>query len=194
MRYDQRKIAARIKAEREAERFTKEELAKSLNVNRNTITAWERDDDKGRIPPLDDLLRMCDLFKCELGYLLGEYDCKTRVATDIQAKIGFSEKAIEKLIHNLEDEKNAHEILSHIIEHKDFFLVLAALTKFYYHYVRDDEVSAEEMLEFLKKTPPGIVVLNSTDAASFYIQQAKDILTVMAQDIAMQRRDDFGAH
>ena len=48
------------------------------------------------LPQFEDMLKMCEVFDCELGYLLGEFDCKTREATDIQAKTGLSEKAIKK--------------------------------------------------------------------------------------------------
>lgn len=60
-------------------------------VHPNTISSWEN----GKtLPELKYLLRMCDLFDCELGYLLCEFDTKTRAATDIQKETGLSEKAI----------------------------------------------------------------------------------------------------
>ena len=40
---------------------------------------------------------MCDLFGCEIGYLLCDYDCKTRTATDIQKETGLSEAAIARI-------------------------------------------------------------------------------------------------
>ena len=97
MKYDQCIIATRIKTERKAAKLSMERLAELINVNRNTMTAWERQDESGRIPPLDDLLQMCELFQCELGYLLGEYDCKTRVDTDIKAETGLIEPTIRYL-------------------------------------------------------------------------------------------------
>ena len=97
--YEQKIIAMRIKAERNAADLSMENLAERINVTRNTIAAWERQEEEkgGRIPPLSDLLKMCDVFECELGYLLGEYDCKTRAATDIHAETGLNEEAIKLL-------------------------------------------------------------------------------------------------
>jgi len=93
MQYDGERIANRIKAERKALKWSQEVLANTLYVNRNTVIAWE----KGRIPSLADMLHMCKLFDCELSYLLCEYDCKTRIATDIQETTGLSETAINKM-------------------------------------------------------------------------------------------------
>ena len=106
--YEQQKIAKMIERERTALSLSKDKLATYLNVNRNTITAWERTDKKGRIPPLDDLLHMCELFDCEIEYLLGRYECKTRTATDIQEVSGLSAYTIKCLLdyneipHNLD--------------------------------------------------------------------------------------------
>jgi len=55
---------------------------------------WEKGAAK---PELDDLVSLCKVFGCEIGYLLGEHDCKTRSTTDIQAETGLSEGAIAEL-------------------------------------------------------------------------------------------------
>ena len=102
--YDFQKIGDRIKQERakaktlssigEAKSMTQTDLAGELGVTRQTVAKWERGDD---MPPLEKCLKLCNLFECELGYLLCEYDCKTRTATDIQGITGLSEQAIEFL-------------------------------------------------------------------------------------------------
>lgn len=62
--------------------------------DRRKIAEWE----KGKeLPPLKTMLRMCELFDCELGYLLCEHDTKTRAAADIQSETGLSEKSITTL-------------------------------------------------------------------------------------------------
>ena len=69
-------IGKRIKTERTRLGLNQQELADSLNLAaRQTIANWE----KGTImPQLQDMLNMCNLFGCELGYLLGEYTCRNR--------------------------------------------------------------------------------------------------------------------
>ena len=42
-------------------------------------------------------MELCNIFNCEIGYLLCEYDCKTRAATDIVKETGLSEKSIDIL-------------------------------------------------------------------------------------------------
>jgi len=94
MQYCDKKIATRIKRERELLALSQDSLGALIPANRNTIAAWEKEKS---VPSLDAMLRMCELFDCELGYLLGEYDCKTREATNIQEVTGLDEEAINRL-------------------------------------------------------------------------------------------------
>lgn len=91
-------IGKRIKTERIRLGLNQQELADSLNLAaRQTIAKWE----KGTImPQLQDMLNMCNLFRCELGYLLGEYTCRNRINTDISNETGLTEKSIQTL-HDL---------------------------------------------------------------------------------------------
>lgn len=68
--------------------------ASGSGYDRGTVAAWENG--SAQIS-LDSLFEICDFFNCELGYLLGEHEEKTRAATDITEHIGLSEAAIEKL-------------------------------------------------------------------------------------------------
>ena len=57
---------------------------------------WERGDS---MPSLKHLFLLCELFHCELGYILGEpgYENGTRVKTDIAAQTGLPAPAVEHL-------------------------------------------------------------------------------------------------
>ena len=88
-------IGERIRTERKKLDLTQDGLAEKIDIgSRQTIAQWENG---VALPPLSKLLCMCDLFGCEIGYLLCDYDCKTRTATDIHKEIGLSEVAISKL-------------------------------------------------------------------------------------------------
>ena len=96
MYYDIKKIGERIHQERTILGLTMEEFGRFLGTTRQNVSSWEKGTAKGLA--LDDLLKMCEIFNCELGYLLCEFDCKTRENTDISAITGLTEEAIEQLI------------------------------------------------------------------------------------------------
>ena len=88
-------IGERIRTERKKLDLTQDGLAEKIDIgSRQTIAQWENG---VALPPLSKLLCMCDLFGCEIGYLLCDYDCKTRTATDIQEETGLSEQAVNFL-------------------------------------------------------------------------------------------------
>jgi DNA-binding helix-turn-helix protein len=196
MQYLQEVIASRITEEREALGLTKEGLAERLNVNRNTITSWERQDIKGRYPPLEDLARMCDLFNCELGYLLGEYNCKTRAATDIQAETGLSERAIDRLREEAQKSEIFRGTLSELIESPLFYSLVLGLAD-YKRYMsfspemRADVGSENMSISDLSRmiTPAGWAVLSSGDAAEYWLQRAYETFCNMAREIWMKEGD-----
>lgn len=196
MQYLQEAIASRITEEREALGLTKEGLAERLNVNRNTITSWERQDIKGRYPPLEDLARMCDLFNCELGYLLGEYNCKTRAATDIQAETGLSERAIDRLREEAQKSEIFRGTLSELIESPLFYSLVLGLAD-YKRYMsfspemRADVGSENMSISDLSRmiTPAGWAVLSSGDAAEYWLQRAYETFCNMAREIWMKEGD-----
>lgn len=47
--------------------------------------------------PIEWIPVLCKVFKADTGYFFGEYECKTRQATDIQVSTGLSEKAVNTL-------------------------------------------------------------------------------------------------
>ena len=100
MLYREREIAKRIKQERETKNWTQDDLAEKLFSNRNSVIAWEHDkEEKRRLPRLDTMLKMCEKFGCELGYLLCEHDGKTRAATDLQAASKLDLNAVDVLVN-----------------------------------------------------------------------------------------------
>lgn len=95
MTYNPETLAERLKQARKETGYSLEKVAELCNVQQyQTVSKWEN----GKaMPSLEKLLALCNIYKCELGYLLGEYDCKTRTATDIHKEIGLSEVAISRL-------------------------------------------------------------------------------------------------
>ena len=94
------KIADNLKSERKKMGISQIELANRLSallgneVAQNTISSWEQ----GKtIPPVDRLLALSHIFRCDCGYLLGDYDERTHNALEICRETGLSEASIENL-------------------------------------------------------------------------------------------------
>lgn len=83
-------IGQKLKTERVACGYKSQDaLAEKMNVCRQTVASWER----GENLNLGDLVRLCNLFSCDFGYIVGEYECKRRTATDIREETGLSASA-----------------------------------------------------------------------------------------------------
>ena len=98
MEYNFKLIGTRIRTERKRLNMSQDDFLAMLSrkygigMNRNTFSAIEN----GRYQnfTLDFLTALCKEFACEMGYLLGEHDTKTRLAYDVGKETGLSERAI----------------------------------------------------------------------------------------------------
>ena len=96
MDYNISKIGEIIHGHRKDLNLSQEELATRIGVTRQALSKWEKG--KGTEITLGVLLNLCKEFDCDFGHIVGEYPCKRKEVTDIQAATGLSEYAIEKLI------------------------------------------------------------------------------------------------
>ena len=106
MEYNYYEIGARIRSERIRCGYSNQDtLIEDLkdigvSVGRNTISALENGE-MGKNVPLKLLLGLCDLFDCEIGYLLcekGYEHSHTRETADIGSVTGLTEPAIKQLL------------------------------------------------------------------------------------------------
>lgn len=98
--YESRKkeIGQRIRQERECRGLTRKELLPKIYMSEQshkTLLAWE---DGDRLPDLVSLARMADLFQCDIGYLLCDYNQHTSAISDICEETGLSEESVAELI------------------------------------------------------------------------------------------------
>lgn len=107
-RYDARikEIGARIRTERKRIKKSQEELAADVasiitddadgkSIGQTTVSNWE----KGlTMPPLNKLICLSQIFGCDVGYLLGDYDERTRDHADACSITGLSQNAVDILI------------------------------------------------------------------------------------------------
>ena len=131
MNYTDRKrcIGNRIKKERESLGLSRGELLTKIyksESSHKTLAAWEKGE---RLPDLDSLALMADLFDCDMGYLLGDYEERHYIAADICGKTKLSESAINNLLLLAKSESNddfwadTRNYLSFLLEHSTDFLV-----------------------------------------------------------------------
>ena len=129
MKYDLKALGERIQQTRKETKISQRELAEHINRKREYISRIETGKTE---PDLTDLLGMCDIFHCELGYLLGEpeYKAKTHAVTDICRVTGLSQKAVDNLIYTydplsyigitFEEGSKLHELLKQGEPRRDF--------------------------------------------------------------------------
>lgn len=98
MVYNEEKIVTRIYTEIKESPYSQVSFCEKIGYSRVSLNNCRKN---GTIPPLEVLCRMCELLNCELGYLLCEYDCKTRENADIQKETKLNEKTIERIKNNL---------------------------------------------------------------------------------------------
>ena len=108
------------KSEKTGRAMSQDELAEKLGIkNRNTISRWEDPLKQNNVPKASDLIRMCEIFNCDMGYLFGEYEGKTREEADMKVATGLSEVAINELICSLPMREHKHysvDLCSEFIE------------------------------------------------------------------------------
>lgn len=104
-------FSERLKEQREKLKITQNKLASLIGLSSHSvISRWEAvcDDKRGgeyvsagavarEMPDVNDLLKLCDVFDCEIAYLIGIQDKPKREQTDINHTIGLSEAAIKAL-------------------------------------------------------------------------------------------------
>ncbi len=96
MRYNTEEIGKTIKKKRKANNLTQKNLGSKLGISGKQVSSYENGQ---LIPPMDILLKMCDIFNCELGFLLGEkdYEFGTKLDTTIQKDLHLSPSSINAL-------------------------------------------------------------------------------------------------
>lgn len=121
-----------VKKIREKHGFTQQAFADALHVSLSIVKKWESKKDPKTYPKTENLLAMCELFNCDLDYLIGRIEEKKHDLKDICEITGLSESATEQIIEI--SQYNMSNSLSKLIEHElfkkliyDFDLFLSVL-------------------------------------------------------------------
>ncbi len=163
MNYSLKEIGSRIKRERKSLCLSQGELAEKCNLSassRQTVGAWEQGI---LLPSVPDLLKLCSLFDCELGYLLGEYDRKTREATDIYLETGLSVDAVASLLALNDTERNFVDAL--LSSRSDLYFIAAAYKDFKQKKALNKAIDCGEIADDLSIET--LAIKNTVDYARF---------------------------
>lgn len=127
--YDPKNTGQRIRAKRDALRLSQddflEKYGNKLGIkSRQSLSKWEAGDFKSDFS-VWALLELCNIFQCDPGYLLGEYEHETREATDIVAATGLTVDAVNTLVEIKENVfiggyDEIYKTLSDMIVNPDF--------------------------------------------------------------------------
>ena len=109
MRYSTEETGKRIKAERERRKLSQKKLGDTIGVSGKQISNYE----KGILfPPLDILTKLCGVFDCELGYLLGEEDYSegSKFLTEVQKRLGLDTNSMKMIMYITGSSSNCYHL------------------------------------------------------------------------------------
>ncbi len=95
--YSEKQLADIIKDTRlNMKKHTQDNMAEQLELSsRQAYANIENGESKIQ---LKHIIKLCEIFECDIGYLFGEYPTKRRVSSDVQEVTGLSETSIEYLL------------------------------------------------------------------------------------------------
>lgn len=123
MGYENRKkeIGKRLKAMREERGMSKKEVLSCIYLSESShksLSAWEAGE---RLPDLESLARMAELFDCDIGYLLGDYEQKKRRSSDVVSELGLSPLAAANLVA-IKEHSNGVDFWAETLQFLSFLL------------------------------------------------------------------------
>ena len=207
--YDRKKkIGARIKEERKRLEINQEELAsrvsKILNggtveaetISQSTVSIWEA----GKVmPPIDKMVCLAEIFECDVGYLLCDYDLHSRDSVDVATLTGLSGKASSNLVAlhqwNYYLAPFRLSVISNILESNLFSEILAQLEKAYLTLCgvetdlgsEHDSAKVQEAVDLLNYVNSGnwtkYILYGGKDSAELQIQNASGKIQLLFKQI-----------
>lgn len=119
-----KEVGRRIATERERLKLSRKELLPKIyksEQSHKTLTSWEKGE---RLPDLDSLALMAELFDCDIGYLLGDYDEHRRLTADVCKETALSEQAVSRIISYKTENPEYIQSLNFLLESDNFEDVL----------------------------------------------------------------------
>lgn len=77
-------------------KYSLEEIEQKTGINRASLAQMEESFSPDKIT-LSDLYALAKCYECDVGFLLGEYECRTKDLQGIRDYTGLAESAVERL-------------------------------------------------------------------------------------------------
>lgn len=176
MKYNEKIIGERIRQARKDKDWSQDRLIEELRdrqagISRGKLVSIERGK-AGAFGTLSltALFAMCEMFDCDMGYLLGEYDERHRVAAEVCDATGLDEVAVQRLLTLKADRAGQHreqvfgatpraEILSRIIADPEFWRIINNLSVWTSPVIADSMSMFNVANTFAPATEEGIAEL-----------------------------------
>lgn len=95
--YSEKQLAEIIKNTRlNMKKHTQDNMAEHLELS--SRQAYANIENGSSKIQLKHIIKLCEIFDCDIGYLFGEYPTKRRVSADVQEITGLSENSIKYLL------------------------------------------------------------------------------------------------
>ncbi len=175
----QMKMAERIVAERKIKGWTQEKLAEEVGRDTGTVASWEQ----GRVvPPFKCMVKLADLFDCDLDYLTGRIDVKAHNIETMCEISGLTPKAAETIVKFNGPRSLIKRSISHFIETRQFInlmltyeVFLELCEKYMNAEMSINEFPRLDMQEDKVEMPP-------EDAMYYYMNKASMIMQELCKE------------
>ena len=168
-------IARRITELREEHDWKKTELARRLGISHSQVSRIESGETEAFSS--DILIRLAEVFDVSADYLLGLMDVRTKKNLDV-AQLGISEEAAIQLANGKLD----LEMLSRLLEHKEFAKVLFLMRAYLDNSLEIGNMARNEMIDFM------------TDMADEWAMSRQKKQQEVQQDIRQLSAQKFCTH
>lgn len=128
MLYSWHIIGDRIRNCRKEKHLTQDSLADSLGqitgstIKRQTVAKWENGTP---VKKIEQLTALCEIFDCDMAYLLCECNSKRVVSQQVAPALGLSEKALDNLITANKNNNPYTKVLSSLLENERILLYIS---------------------------------------------------------------------
>lgn len=139
--FNRKLLKKNLKAMRQEKKYKQTDVAKNIHkdieISRTTITNWENENIDS-LPNIEDLMGLCNLFECDLDYVVGREKSKSKEIADIANQLHISEQTVEILKEN----KEFGEFIDNLLSYDLMSEVIQRTARLSFHHYTEDVITA----------------------------------------------------